>query len=55
MTVKVCSSGDTCDKCKHFELEGIEGVCNFFEEVIQEIPECCTAFELREEDEVGNN
>ena len=49
--INIAQSGYTCDTCKHFELEGIEGVCNYFEEVIQSIPECCTAFEYKGEED----
>lgn len=50
MTAKVVYDDCTCDMCKHFELEGIEGVCNYFDEVIEMIPEGCSAFEKRDEE-----
>ena len=50
MTVKITHSGCTCDMCKYFTLEGIEGVCTYFREVIENVPECCTAFEYRGEE-----
>lgn len=37
-----------CDKCIHFELEGIEGVCNFFRFVIEDMNPLCTAFKEKE-------
>ena len=33
-----------CTKCQHFELEGIEAVCNHFGMVIKDPEPLCTAY-----------
>jgi hypothetical protein len=38
-----------CSKCVHFELEGIEGVCNEFNQVIEDAEPLCSAYEPTEE------
>lgn len=53
MSTVVLTENEDCSKCKHFELEGIEGVCNHFEMVIEDPEPLCSAFEEIEGAENG--
>ena len=33
-----------CEQCEYFRLEGIEGVCDYFREVLEYVPDSCPAF-----------
>ena len=51
MSTIVLTEHADCSKCIHFELEGIEGVCNNFNMVIEDAEPLCSAYEkIKEED-----
>ena len=56
MSTIVLNQKADCSKCVHFELEGIEGVCNEFHQIIEDAEPLCSAFELRKdlEDEAAD-
>lgn len=49
MSVVVITEKVDCTQCQYFELEGIEGVCTNFHEVIVDPEPLCSAFMQREE------
>lgn len=34
----------SCDTCEFLEMEGIEGVCNYYHKVIEYIPDKCSKY-----------
>lgn len=48
MSTVVLTEKVDCTSCIHFELEGIEGVCNHFEKVIDDPEPLCSAYEMGE-------
>ena len=49
MSTVVLTKNVDCSKCKHFELEGIEGACNYFGYVIEDAEPLCSAFKETDE------
>ena len=48
MVAKVVNGQANCSQCIYFELEGVEGVCHFFDFVIEDPEPLCTAFKTEE-------
>lgn len=47
MNTKILNEKVDCTECVHFEIEGVEGVCNHFSQVLEDYEyEClCSAFQ----------